>query len=657
MTRSRHPSAPDPWSADTAASGRGRTDLLPLVPLVAIVALALLVWATVWVMGRAEAERLRNQLAIDALWVEQTLRFQMAVDEDLLVRLATDQARGAAPATLADRARIHIAANPEVLSLIWYDPDGAVTQAVPGRSAPSDPALAALLLGRQVAASRPVYGDVTDGRVSFALRPAEGAGVLVATVSLPIMLERHVPWWIAERYAVQLTDGGTVLAERTRRAVAEGAPSHGISFDPPLRGTVLRIATYEPPPRFGSELLIGAVAALTLLAILALAALYRSVRRRRQAEMRLRGEVAFRRSMEDSLTVGLRAKDHDGRILYVNAAFCNLVGLPAADLAGRVPPMPYWTDEGMADTLARQQQLTPGSTVIQSFETRFRRPDGTRIDVQVFEAPLIDAMGRHRGWMGSVIDITAAKAAARLARAHDESLDRTSRLVTLGEMASSLAHELNQPLAAIASYAAGGLNLLDQGKADPALIRQAMDKISHQARRAGLVIRRIHDFVKRREPEFTTLELDEVIAEAVGFLTPAARDMRVRVETLLAPTPAVRGDRILIGQLLINLIRNAIESMAETRSGNVLSLGLRPGPDGGAVIEIADQGSGIPEALAGQLFDAFTSTKPQGMGIGLNICRSIVELHRGQLSHAPRPGGGTVFTVALPAAPAGEAAA
>lgn len=647
----------DPWNGDTTAFAQRRLDLLSLVPLLAIVTLAVLVLATVWAVGRADGERLRNQLATDALWVEQMLRFQMRVNEDMLVRLATDQAHGAPMATLESRARVHIAANPEVLSIIWHDPDGAVIRAVPGRGAPTDPALTALMLGRQIIGSRPVYGDAADGRVSLAVRPAEEAGVLITTVSLPLMLERHVPWWIAEQYAVRLNHGDDLLAERTRRAVSDDSPAHQISFDPPLRGASLRITAYDPPPRFGSDLLIGAVGALAALAILALVALYRSVRRRRQAELRLSGEAAFRRSMEDSLTVGLRAKDHDGRILYVNAAFCHLVGLPASELTGRAPPMPYWTDEGMEDTLARQQELTPGSSVIQSFETRFCRPDGTVIDAQVFEAPLIDAMGRHRGWMGSVIDITAAKAAARLARDHDESLTRTSRLVTLGEMASTLAHELNQPLAAIASYAAGGLNLMDQHRADPSLMRQAMEKISDQARRTGLIIRRIHDVVKKREPDFTDLALDEVIGETVGFLAPAARDMRVRIETDLAPAPVVHGDRILIGQVLINLIRNGIEAMAETRSGNLLRVTLRALPDGGAAIDIADQGCGIPETLQGRLFDAFTSTKAHGMGMGLNICRSIVELHRGQLTHAPRPGGGTVFTVTLPGAPAGEAVA
>ncbi len=647
---SRAQQGTDPWTAE-APPGVRRIDLLSLLPLVSIVALLGLVVALVWLINRSDVERVRTKLATDALWVEQTLRFQLSVDEDMLVRLAQEGLGGTAPDLLETRTRLHIAANPEVLSVIWYDAAGATVHAVPGRGAPADRSLVGLLQGARVVSTRPVYGQISGDTVTFAMRPSDDGGVVTVTIALPLLLERHIPWWIAEQYSVQLlaADGST-LAERASRPPAPGTQAHSISFDPPLRGTVLRIAPYAPSAAFANTLILVAIAGLAGFSILALFALYRNANRRRQAEARLQGEIAFRRSMEDSLTVGLRAKDHAGRILYVNSAFCNLVGWPAGVLIGHAPPMPYWAPDQMEETLARQQALARGGARSQSFESRFRHRDGREIEVQVYEAPLIDAKGVHRGWMGSVIDITEAKAATRRARAQDENLARTGRLVTLGEMASSLAHELNQPLSAIASYAAGGLNLMQQGRGDPALLTGALEKMQVQARRAGQIIRGIQGFVKKHEPRFAAVALEDVVQETLGFIAADARENRVQLEADLAPVAPVQADRILLEQVLINLIRNGIEAMPQTRRhGDQLTVTLRPAEAGGAVIEVADQGVGIAPEVDGHLFDAFTSTKSEGMGMGLNICRSIVELHRGQLTHRPRPGGGTIFTVSLPA--------
>ncbi len=637
-----------------------RWDLLSFVPLMAIVALVAMVAALVWIVSRSDEERARAKLATDALWVEQTLRFQLAVDEDMLVRLALDAASGTAMETLQARARLHISANPETLSVQWFDQQGALEASVPEGMEAAGEALVDTLLRSTATTARPVYGAAEDGVVPLALRRSGGdGGVVVATIALPLMLDRHIPWWIAEQYAVRISDQSTTLADRARRPVAEGAPFHTISFDPPLTGTTLTITAYDRPTAFGNYALLGAIIALAAFAVFALLVVQRNAQHRRRAEERLRAEMAFRRSMEESLTVGLRAKDHAGRILYVNAAFCKLVGLPTSELIGRMPPMPYWSPDAVEETLARQHQLATGPAAPQSFESRFRRVDGTEIDVQVYEAPLIDASGRHHGWMGSVIDITEAKRTARDARAQEENLARTGRLVTMGEMASTLAHELNQPLGAIASYAAGGLNLIEAGQSDSPMLKTAFEKLAAQARRAGLIIRRIQDFVKKREPQVVPLDLAEVAADAVGLMAAEARELRVRLvlEAEAEGLGPVLADRILIEQVMVNLIRNGMEAMATgPRHGDQLAVRLTP-EAGGLRLDILDQGPGIPPELQDRLYDPFTSTKAQGMGMGLNICRSIAELLHGSLTHAPNPGGGTVFSLRLPFAPTEEASA
>lgn len=638
-----------PWVGEGAVPSRRGIDLLSLVPLFAIVALVALVTLVIWIANRSEVEQARTKLATDALWVEQMLRFQMSVDEDMLGRMSLDTASGVPRATIDARARAHIAASPEFLSVVWYDAEGRRIRALPGRGAPGDNVLVSRLALRGVRSARPTYGDIApDGSVAMGLALPGGRGFVTASLSLPLLLNRHLPWWIAEQYGVRiLASDGTEIAARQRLIPTADSPSHAISFDPPLRGVAVQINAYRAPTSFRSTLLLAAIAALAVFAILALMILFRSAGRRRLAELRLRNETAFRRSMEESLTVGLRAKDHSGRILYVNSAFCNLVGWEAAELVRRMPPMPYWDPTRLPETEARHRELARGNLASRSFETRFLHRDGREIDVQVYDAPLIDAAGKHRGWMGSVIDITEQKRAARLARAQDETMARTGRLVTLGEMASTLAHELNQPLAAIASYAAGMQNLMERGDADPALLHETNRKLAHQAGRAGQIIRRIQDLVKKREPRFSETRLDELIAETVEFLQADAREHRVELDTLIGPAPPVEADRILLEQVLINLIRNGMEAMGESRSDDRLEVRLAT-EAGHAVIEVADRGAGIAPELVGRLFDAFATTKPQGMGMGLKICRSIVELHGGLLTHRPAEGGGTVFRILLP---------
>ncbi len=648
--RQTRKSGSDPWEQDKALPRWRRLDFLSLVPLVAIATLALGVAALVWIVDRGEEAQARVKIATDALWVEQTLRFQLSVHEDLLVRLALEPTEPAAQPALDARIKLHIATNPEVQSVTWYDASGRVRHALPGSGAPQDAALVNLLRQRASRATRPVYGDIgEDGIVSIGLPMTGAEGVVSATISIPILLERHVPWWIAEQYGVRVINASEeTVAARQRLEPSADNPRHVISFDPPLRGTLLQITAYDTPGGFRSALLLGTITALAAFAILALLILFINARRRRNAEQRLRGETAFRRSMEESLTVGLRAKDHNGRILYVNSAFCNLVGWSAEEIVGRMPPMPYWDSSRVEETVERQKQLQVGGAFSQSFETRFRHRDGREIDVQVYEAPLIDAGGVHRGWMGSVIDITEAKKAARRARLQDEAMARTGRLVTLGEMASTLAHELNQPLSAIASYATGILNLVDQGKMDPAVLRGATEKLAQQAARAGLVIQRVQDLARKREPRFSPTKIEDVINETVSLLAADAREHQVRLVPEIAATPAVAADRILMEQLLINLIRNGMEAMGDSRSGDSLYIRLFS-RDGDTVIEIIDQGGGIKPEIEGRLYDAFASTKAQGLGMGLKICRSIVELHGGQLTFRPADGGGTVFSVILPA--------
>ncbi|WP_445679625.1 sensor histidine kinase [Radicibacter daui] len=648
-----------------------REALLAVMPVCAIVLLVVLIGLLLWILRRDERDVAHTTLISDALWVEQTLRFQLGMDEDTLARLALDAGRpDPEVGVFLDRVRVMLGNNPELIAIAWLKADGHPVAAVPPLADTAVPP--EIMRAKHMAqfSARPVYGDLRrmpDGALVVDVAvPVPGeeaqAGAVVATVSLTTLVARQIPWWIAEKYAVRLENSaGEVLAEKNRVEPLDPSLVHRIAFDPPIPGTFLSIAPYRLPATGRPRLLVAAIIGLALLALVSLAALQRDVLRRRRVEERLRTETVFRRAMENSLTIGMRARDLDGGIIYVNSAFCRMVGFQAGELVGKKPPMPYWLPDQIEETRARHDAQIKGELKPKSWETRFRRRDGSVFDALLYEAPLVDADGVAHGWMGSIIDITDRKMAAELARRQAETLQRTGRLVTLGEMASTLAHELNQPLAAIASYAAGSLNMMQGGAFETAEVVGALEKLARQAERAGRIISGVQDIVRKREPTFGPVAVASVVEQAVAFADPEARNAGIRVETMIAPDlPGVTADRVLLEQVLLNLVRNGLEAMvaaprALSQRERVLVVSAER--EGGEIrLNVADRGGGIDASVDGRLFDAFVSTKAEGMGIGLNICRSIVELHHGRLTHAPRPGGGTIFTVTLPVETGVEAA-
>jgi two-component system sensor histidine kinase DctS len=363
--------------------------------------------------------------------------------------------------------------------------------------------------------------------------------------------------------------------------------------------------------------------------------------------------MAFRTAMEDSLVTGLRARDLEGRVTYVNPAFCQMVGLPPSDLLGKVPPMPYWAPEAMAQYEQRFANVLAGNITPQ-FETVFQHTDGTRVPVLVFEAPLVDSDGRQTGWMSSILDISERKQAEDLNRRQEEKLQQGARLATMGEISSMLAHELNQPLAAISSYTAGALNVLgravDSGApVDALLLRRALEQASAQAQRAGQIIRSVHEFVRKREPERKQVAIPSVIDGIRALIELQARQAFVALQVHIPQNlPLVRADRILLEQVLLNLTRNAIEAMGQIAPNRRVLRIVAESSAGHVAVSVIDHGHGIAPDVAERLFSPFFSTKAEGMGMGLSICRTAIEFHGGTLTHTANPGGGTVFTFTLP---------
>lgn len=250
-------------------------------------------------------------------------------------------------------------------------------------------------------------------------------------------------------------------------------------------------------------------------------------------------------------------------------------------------------------------------------------------------------------------DITERKLAEEMSRQQLERLQRTSRLITMGEMASTLAHELNQPLAAIANYSMGCVSRLRSPGFNREDLLRTMEKASAQAERAGQIIRRVRDFVRKSEPQRAPVSVREMLDEALAVAEAAAIKRGVRIVMQCdSDLPAVLADRIMIEQVLLNLLRNALDAMEKTPPAQrQITLAARRSEDGGGVtVSVLDRGHGISEEAQARLFEPFYTTKAEGMGMGLNICRSIIEMHQGRLwVEANRPQG-SVFHLTLPVA-------
>ncbi len=628
------------------------------MPLASIGLLAALVAALVLIAERQEQEARRLDLVRDALWVGEALDFALSAQRDAVQRLAEDTQRGGLSGdAFAARARTLTAAWAEFVALSLVTADGVVlssAQEPPAPLAQFGLATAEYAAARAVAAvsGKPAVTDVLrgpDGAMLAFVAAASAQGAVgpfvVAHASLDRLLAQQAPWWVAERLALAIVDADDApLATRARGEPDPAIQPHKSAIGPIAPDLFLTVAAYPRPSNVTQNALIGAIAAMALVAAASLWARARHLAGRRASERALRQETAFRKAMEDSLTVGMRARDLQGRIISVNAAFARMVGWSAQELVGRAPPMPYWREEDLARTLALHDKVLVGDTPEQGMEFRFRRRDGTEFDALVYEAPLIDSEGRQRGWVGSFLDISARRQAEALARQQSETLERTARLVTIGEMASLLAHELNQPLAAISSYNAGMLNLIAQGEADSDVLKGALERSAEAAQRAGRIIRRVQDFVRRSEPRFEALDIAALAAECVER---AQREHREGVIALVVETQAqASGDRVLIEQVIVNLLRNAAEA-AESRGGErrIVVTVRRVGEE--IEVGVVDNGPGLSPEVAGRLFTPFQTTKPKGMGLGLTICRSIVEVHGGRLTGVNAAGGGAAFSFRL----------
>jgi two-component system sensor histidine kinase DctS len=592
---------------------------------------------------RSEAEQSRQVLISDALSLERHITGHIETERERLEALARMISPGMDAATVAALPPVNEGLRRAWSSLTWLGTDHRVRLHLPEtapRSIAADNRTADPGLSIHLSATVPSAGDQPAGR-------------LIARYSPLALLRGSVPWWLARQYEVRLIDSNSQIIAATGDLQPDAEHlTHRIDLEPALHDTWLELISRATPRPWWRTLPLALMLVFLLLIGLATWLLRRQMQQVSRAEERWRTEAAWRQAMEDSLTVGLRARDLEGRLIYANRSFAEMVGYPLDELMGRLPPMPYWAPDHLEETFWRHHRNLAGQAPREGYEARWRRRDGRMVDALVFEAPLVDAHGQHIGWMASIVNQTERKRLEEIERRQFDAMAHQARLTTLGEIASALAHELNQPLTAITGYNAGVLRLLrrHEGTIEPAIL-DALQRLGEQAAQAGRVVQRIREFLTRRGPQPEPADLIAIAREAVRLIARDLQQQRIEIQWAIsdATLAAVQADPVLIEQVVINLVRNAADELTRPDSAGPrqIRLSVQSAGDFQRLI-VEDSGRGLEGRGIDTLAAPFHSTKAEGMGMGLAICRSIIEAHHGALDCGTSALGGALFAFTLP---------
>ena len=767
-----------------------------LAPLLSVLLFLSAIVVAITYLRFEELEREQEAVTRDVEYAQQRLRLRLLERQEQLMRLAREvDNKEIANEEFEFQVESLISQFPELLAITWVDGRRNVLASYASPSAPpqlvrlpgstlapneTDGSFDLARDLRQPIYSRPLGEDPRHATLMLQVPLSEQgrfAGTVMGEYSVDGLMRFGIPPEVMARYAVALLDDrGRVLAGslQSPNTVLRLLPwsaqplEHEVAVSPVGNGLILKAQGYRTSQDIVGSGFFWVIGALSALTVWMLLGTWRHTRRRVQAQQALVAETNFRRAMENSMLTGMRALDIQGRITYVNPAFCSMTGWTEGELVGRTAPFPYWPDDDHDQLTARLEDELSGRSTPGGFEVRVQRRDGSIFDARMYVSPLIDPKGHQTGWMTSMTDITEPKrireelsasyerfttvlesldsavsvaplgsdemlfankmyrlwfgtrgqghrhlvdlagnqptpspdngdavdafagmptdtlteAGAENAEVFVEELDRwlevrtryltwvdgrlaqmviasditprrnaeeqasrqaeraqtASRLITMGEMASSVAHELNQPLTAISNYCNGMISRVQEDRITQDELLGALEKTARQAQRAGQIIQRIRAFVKRSEPNPTLSDVSLMVSNAIELADIELRRQQVRLTPYVAARlPSLLVDPILIEQVLINLLKNAGEAIAQAgRLPGQRHVELRVGPkrqEDQDVVEFAvrDSGSGVPDEMIERIYEAFYSTKSEGMGIGLKLCRSIVESHHGRI--------------------------
>jgi PAS domain S-box-containing protein len=371
---------------------------------------------------------------------------------------------------------------------------------------------------------------------------------------------------------------------------------------------------------------------------------------RKQAEAQLRESEQRYRRIVDTASEGIIVFDARYVTTFVNQRMADLLGYEPEKMAGR-----KFSDYVFEEDLAALEEKIAARQrgVMERYEQRVRRKDGHPLWVHVSATPILDAERRFQGSFSMFTDITQRKMAEEALHEARAELARVTRVTMMGELAASIAHEVNQPLAGVVTSANAGLNWLAKNPPNLLKTREAIERILRDGNRAGEVLNRIRTLLKRTPPAKSCVSVNQIVRDVVALAGGELHQKNIELSVELdSSLPAIMGDSIQLQQVLLNLIMNAIEAMAcIANRRKTLRIRSEPGDLDGkpaVLVKVSDTGVGFNPTDAGRLFEAFHTTKPDGMGMGLWISRSIIEGHGGRLTAQSNDGPGATFQVLLP---------
>ena len=618
-------------------------------------------------VSESEQKQYLSQTHADLFWLEQTLLNEIGQTQAKLM----DTMREVLPhqkstALFQARSNEILGSDTALVHVSWLRPNGTVCASSKGlrprvtqepltRAAQEQEAVnRARLNGVSVAVSSFLMAD-GDYELTL-IQPIfsqnnQLAGFVQSRYSLYRLFTCVLPQWFSNTYHSQVTQADTMIfSDKYGESTLFDSmfPVAQRSFR--IAGTSFDVSAQMYPSQHERTLRHYFIGLLFLLlaCIGFVFALVVDRRKRRAVEQELRAQNRLRLTIENSIDVGIEAHAIDGTIFYANDCFLNMIGFEAHEVLHLAPPQHYVPEEEVPKLLKMIRDIREKHSINGHVELKLRKKTGGVIDTIIRGGPMYDDEGNLIGWISTVEDVTERKRLAAFQANEQKRLETINHLLGLGEMASSIAHELNQPLSAISGYATGLANYIqrDDGFLSRERLVEVAEKIRRQAERAASVTWRVQMFSKHKTIEPKSVDLPLFVDEVIGFMELELRQKQCVVTNHAAGmlmTPAWV-DPTMVQQVLINLVRNAIDALVDAQVVHrEIHVYVEPYTAEHHLVCVKDNGLGVACDQLDKIFLPFYTTKAQGVGIGLNICRTMIESNGGRFWAVSSPEGGLFY--------------